>query len=620
MVGAIEQEINRIVNILLRDQKEDGSWDYAFDTGIITDTYTIILLRTLGINDEYLILSLMERILKKQEKDGSWKLFRDQAEGDLSTTIQAYNALLFSEYIGKDDPPLKKAKQFIIKNGGIGESGTFTKILLAVTGQFDWNDLVPVPIEILLLPKTSPLQFYDISVFGRANIAPILILREKKYQLKTKHTPDLSDLYINQNRSVSEEVRGLLASVKDELKKIAESPARLKEKALKAAESYMLKRIEPDGTLLSYFSSTLFMIYALMALGYNKNHPLIRNAINGIWSMAQEVDGTMHMQYTTANVWNTSLISHALQQAGVDAQHPSIIRANQYLLSKQHHLFGDWVLNNPDTMPGGWGFSNINTINPDVDDSTASLRALRTQISHQPVYQPVWTRGTKWVLSMQNKDGGWPAFEKGVDKHWLALAPIQGAEYLLLDPSTADLTGRTLEFLGNYTHLNKNHPSMKQGVKWLIEHQLEDGSWYGRWGICYIYGTWAALTGMAACSVSADNRSIRKAINWLKSIQNEDGGWGESCNSDIERKYVPLGESTLTHTAWAVDALIAVSELPTPEIEKGISYLTLNGGKMDWTEQYPKGQGMAAGFYIHYHSYRYIWPLLALSHYKSKYE
>ncbi|MCF6411694.1 squalene--hopene cyclase [Pseudalkalibacillus salsuginis] len=619
----IEREMNRLISILLRDQTRDGSWNYAFETGIATDSYMIILLRSFKINDERLIQALIRRIINNQEENGGWKLFHDAGEGDLSSTIQAYYALLYSGYLDKNDPRIIAAKNFIIEQGGIERAETFTKTLLAITGQYSWDSLVPLPIEIMLFPQSSPLNFYDFSVFGRANIAPILILSHFRYHRKTSHTPDLSDLYVNhmtgQPGKRNEEWRNLLSFMKDQLQKLTTKPAEIKKKAVSSAKQYILKRIEPDGTLLSYFSSTFLMIFALNALGYKLDDPLIRNAIDGLRSMAIRIDDAIHMQYTTANVWNTALISHVLQDAGLPSKNAAIQRANHYLLSRQHTRFGDWVLRNPNTMPGGWGFSNINTINPDVDDSTASLRSICELVEIEPAYQQGWTRGIRWVLSMQNDDGGWPAFERGVNKKWLAVAPIQGAEHLLLDPSTSDLTGRTLEFLGNYTSLNKDSPIMKKGVNWLKNNQREEGSWYGRWGICYIYGTWAALTGMAAAGKTLHDQSVQKAVEWLHSIQNSDGGWGESCKSDIERKYIPLGESTLTQTAWALDALIAVTDESTAEIEKGIVFLIRNGGKDDWTTRYPKGQGMAGGFYIHYHSYRYIWPLLTLSNYQKKF-
>jgi sporulenol synthase len=622
---AVESEISRIISILVKDQCSDGSWDYAFDTGIKTDAYMIILLRTLEINDELLIQALVERISSKQAQNGAWKLFNDEDKGNLSATIEAYYALLYSGYRNKNGKEMSAARRFILSMGGIEKAEMFTKILLAITGQLPWPSKFPMPVDIMLYPLSFPINFYDFSVFGRANLAPILILSNRKYQMRTKRSPDLSDLFAKRelfqpaNYNESEQWRNFFSSMKAQLQKLINFPENAHYLAIERAKQYMLNHIEPDGTFYSYFSATFLMIFALLSLGNRKHHPIITRAINGLKSMACQIDGHIHMQYTTANVWNTSLISHVLQDAGVPFSSDVVRKANDYLLSRQHYKFGDWAIHNPNTLPGGWGFSNINTINPDVDDTTASLRSISNLVKHNSFYQQAWYRGVNWTLSMQNENGGWPAFERNVDKKWLALAPIQGAEYLLLDPSSADLTGRTLEFFGNYTHLNREHRAMKEGLKWLINDQKKDGSWYGRWGICYIYGTWAALTGMVACGKLMTDPTVQKALNWLKTIQNEDGGWGESCKSDMNKKYVPLGESTLTHTAWAVDAMIMVSDEITPEIQRGIDYLVRASDKQDWTTSYPKGQGMAGGFYIHYHSYRYIWPLLALSHFKEKY-
>ncbi|GHI01531.1 hypothetical protein AM1BK_50730 [Neobacillus kokaensis] len=323
------------------------------------------------------------------------------------------------------------------------------------------------------------------------------------------------------------------------------------------------------------------------------------------------------MQYTTADVWNTSLIGFALQSAGVRPDDPMVEKANLYLLNRQHHKFGDWVIHTPHTLPGGWGFSNINTILPDVDDTTAVLRSFSRIV---PPENAAWERGVNWTLSMQNDGGGWPAFERNTDSSVLEYLPLEKAKFLLMDPSCADLTGRTLEFFGNYTNLPENHTAIKKAIKWLKKDQKKDGSWYGRWGICYIYGTWGAITGLKAVGTPNNDSSIKKSINWLKSIQNEDGGWGESCHSDIQDKYIPLGASSVVHTAWALDALIMVSDYPAAEIERGITYLLNSLKNEDWTMEYPKGQGMGGAFYIHYHGYRYIFPLLTLSHYHKKFE
>jgi sporulenol synthase len=581
----------------------------------------IILLRTLELNDDELIQGLAERIIRKQEKNGAWKLYYDEGDGNLTATVECYYALLFSGFYKSEDKRLRNAKKFILKKGGLEEVSLFTKVMLSLTGQYEWPTFFPLPIEIILLPLSFPINFYSFSVFGRANLAPIMILADKKFTLRTDKSPNLSEFHLQQRTNDSwkppSQYRSLFSFIEEGVKNLLGLPGDLHRLAIERAKNYILSQIEPDGTTLSYYSPTFLMIFSLLALGYKKTDSLIINAINGIKSMKCEIDGLPHMQYTTANLWNTALIGSALQSAGVSPEDPMVKKANQYMLERQHHKFGDWVIHNPDTLPGGWGFSNINTILPDVDDTTAVLRSI-SRIAFKEIH--AWDRGMDWVLSMQNDDGGWPAFEKNTNSNLIGFLPIEKSEFLLSDPSCADLTGRTLEFLGNYTNLSSNHDGVKKAVRWLLKNQRSDGSWYGRWGICYLYGTWGAITGLLAVGIPASHDSIKNAVKWLNKIQNEDGGWGESCHSDVKNTYIPLNASTLTHTSWALDALIAASEKPTAAIQKGCSFLLGSLEKVDWTTLYPKGQGMGGAFYPHYHSYRYIFPLLALSHYQRKFE
>ena len=611
--------MKRLIAALRKKQSQDGSWKYPFETGIVTDAYMIILLRTLEIHDEKLIRGLASRILSMQEDNGSWKLFHDEPAGNANATLEAYYGLLSSGYIGKEDKRMQAARKFIREHGGMEKANIFTKIMLSITGQYPWPDDFPLPVEIMLLPLSFPFNFYQFSVYGRVNLAPILILSEKKFSIRAKNSPDLSDLLLTRAQwDILPEYRSFLSLIKEGIEGLLGLPEHLHSLAMDRAKEYMLQRIEPDGTFYSYFSSTFLMIFALLSIGYSKDEPVIRNAVEGLKSFQADIDAHPHMQYTDASVWNTSLISTALQLAGVTPDDPAVKRANSYLLKRQHTKYGDWAIHNPHGQPGGWGFSDVNTLNPDVDDTTASLRAIAGGAEKSSEYQSAWDRGIQWLLSMQNDDGGWPSFERNTENPWLDFLPIEKGEYMFGDPTSADLTGRTLEFLGNYTNLPADDPLMKNAVNWLFDHQEQDGSWYGRWGICYIYGTWASVTGLSATGYSS-HPSVRKAIDWLKKIQNEDGGWGESCLSDSQKSYVPLNKSTLTDTAWAVDALIAAENQPTEQIQRGIQYLLSNIEKKDWTTDYPKGQAMAGSFYIHYHSYRYIFPLIALAHYQRKF-
>lgn len=622
MTDRTEQLISRLVQQLKKNQTPDGSWDYPFETGILTDAYMIVLLRTLEMNEEELIRGLTERIVSKQQSNGAWKLYHDEVNGNLDVTVEAYYALLYGGYISQEDNRLLAAKKFIVTNGGIEETHMLTKIMLAVTGQYTWPAYFPIPVEIILLPPYFPVIFYDFSVYGRANLAPIIILADRKYVKKTHRSPSLSDLYTSKTGDffdLSNPLGNLFLEIEQAVKSLVGFPQTIHSLATQRMKQYMLDRIEPDGTLLSYFSSTFLMIFALLSFGHSNRDPIILKAISGLKGMKCMIDGHPHMQYTTATEWNTSLISFALQKAGIPSNDLVIRKANTYLLAHQQTKYGDWAIHNPGVLPGGWGFSAVNTINPDIDDTTASLRAISQLDQTCPHFRDSWDRGIHWTLSMQNSDGGWPAFERNVDNELLNFLPIEGGKFLLTDPSSADLTGRTLEFLGRYTNLPTNHDLMLRGIDWLAQRQEKDGSWYGRWGICYIYGTWAAVTGLIAADISPKNPAIQKAVNWLHKIQNNDGGWGESCKSDQAGKYIPLGASNLTQTAWALDALIAVADHATPEIDAGISYLHESHDKNDWTTTYPVGQGMGGGFYIHYHSYQMVFPLLALANYKKKF-
>lgn len=621
----VQEAIQFLTKKLITNQSEDGSWRFGYESGVITDAYTIIVLRSLNREDEPLIRALHQRIRSKQEPNGAWKVFPNEKEGNLSATVEAVFALLYSGYCHSSDPHIQQAKQFIAARGGLTKiDSLMTKIILACCGQYPWPFFFPLPVEFLLVPSASPVNFYDFSGYARVHLAPMILLADKRFVISNERTPSLSDLLrydpspVIKNEA-SKRSNALWNELNQFVEKLISMPAHVHQLALHKAERYMLDRIEADGTLYSYASATFFMIFALLSLGYDKHNPVIKHAVQGLKSFQCRTDSTLHIQNTTSTVWDTALVSHSLQQAGLNAEHSAVRSAGHYLLSRQHTRLSDWSRNILNPISGGWGFSDINTINPDVDDTTAALRAIRRLDIHNMEYRDAFNRGLQWILSMQNDDGGWPAFEKNTDKPILTLLPFNGADAAAIDPSTADLTGRTLDFLGRDAGLTSRHLFIHRAVRWLQEHQEADGSWYGRWGICYIYGTWAALTGMLAVGESLEHPSIHRGMEWLLSIQNSDGGWGESCVSDQEKRYIPLRQSTLSQTAWAVDALTACHPKPNSAIEKGINYL-LNGlNRMD-QENYPTGAGLPGHFYSRYHSYPYIWPLLALSHFKSKYD
>jgi sporulenol synthase len=627
----VNRELLRLTEELLNRQANDGSWRFCFENGTAPDCYMIIVLRTLRIADENTIRLLHDRILAEQHENGSWKLFHDEEDGNLSATVEAYYALLYSGCSRKTDEPLRKAKRFILSKGGIRNADSLlTNAMLAATGQLPWPESLKIPLEFMLLPPSAPVSLFEFSGYARVHLVPILIMSDRQFRLRTDASPDLSELAADSpvgTASPSSQrlpfpgISSLLDNITTGIAKLAGLPGQLHKLAVKRAERFLLERIEPDGTLYSYASSTFLMIFALLAIGYDRQHPVIIRAVRGLTAMLCSLPGKTVMQNSPSAVWDTALLTHALQEAGLAAESPAIRNAAGYLIGKQQRKSGDWSLHNPNSVPGGWGFSDSNTINPDVDDTTAALRAIKRFSRIEPAFREAWNRGLNWILSMQNDDGGWPAFEKNTDNSLLTMLPIEGADAAATDPSTADLTGRTLEYLGNSAGIGITRAFIRRGAVWLLDHQQQDGSWYGRWGICYIYGTWSAVTGLAAAGLEADHPAMRSAVRWLLDIQHPDGGWGESCRSDQVKRYVPFGRTVLSQTAWALDALIAVHPQPSPQMDKGIHRLAAALHDEDGpTAAYPTGAGLPGNFYGHYHSYRYIWPLLTLAHYKRKYE
>lgn len=617
MLDEVEQAITQLSRHLLEVQQPDGRWSFCFEGGVMTDVYQVLLLKMMGIEDVKMTDSLLNRILAQQTAEGTWKLFADEKEGNRSATIEASLALLYSKRYTTQDDLLKRVKEFLQQGTSSPSSlAALTKVVLTILGHLSWSSQPRIPVEFLLLPTWSPINFFDIVGYARVHVAPILLLADRQFTVKLPEQGRIKEWLApglfpwlrthEQDVSFQEAI----------LHTFSLNPTYWHQQARNRGREFMLQRVEADGTLYSYFTTTFLMVLALRALGYSPNHPVIQRAMTGVKSFLFPLSQGAHLQVTDSTIWDTSLILYALQEAGISPQHPSIGKGVRYLLARQQSRVGDWALRNAHVLPGGWGFSDVNTLNPDVDDTSACLRAIHPVAKQHPA---AWRHGVNWLLSMQNADGGWPAFEKNTDKPWLKILPYPDAIHVLGDPSTADLTGRALEFIGHGLGWGQEQLAVKRAVEWLVRHQERDGSWRGRWGICYIYGTWAALTGYAAVHLPREHPSVTKGLQWLLSKQNPDGGWGESCRSDQEKRYISLGISTPSQTAWALDALIAYYDQPTPQIERGIQCLLHLLNQNNWATTYPTGAGLAEQFYVNYHSYRYIWPLVTLGHYRKKY-
>lgn len=602
------------LSFLKEQQKKDGSWRFCFEGPVMTNCFFILLLTSLEIEDKELIADLARGIRAKQKKDGTFINFSDESSGNLTATVQGYVGMLASGIYKKSDPHMVKAEQFITSRG-LSDVHFMTKWMLAANGWYPWPFLY-LPMSFLHIPASFPVHFYHLSTYARIHFVPMAITLNRRFFIKNKAIPTLKHLDENMTGNPfgwfeAKDTRGF-PELKEIWKYAWALPAYFHNLGNRTGLKFMLDRIEKDGTLYSYASATIFMIYSLLSLGYKKESSVIQKAIGGVASLMTKTDHYVHLENSTSTVWDTALISYAIQEAEKPGMDECINASAGYLLRRQHHKTADWIVRNPKGRPGGWGFSDINTNNPDNDDTAAVLKAIPSFMN-----ESAWNRGLQWLLSMQNNDGGYGAFEKNMDHPLLRALPLESAEEAAIDPSTADVTGRVLHFLGSKTVLSKTDGVIKRAVDWLLDHQEANGSWYGRWGVCYIYGTWAALTGLRAAGVKSSHPAVRKAIHWLKKIQLDDGSFGESCKSCEIKSFVPLPFGTIVQTSWAVEALLQYEWASDPAIEKGIHFIISENQSVKQLK-YPTGIGLPKQFYIYYHSYPHVFSLLACNQFLKK--
>ncbi|WP_274650575.1 prenyltransferase/squalene oxidase repeat-containing protein [Paenibacillus humicola] len=651
MTGRLNDGIAFLTRRLLTLQSADGSWRLGFfEEGSTTDAAVVLLFTAVFPERAGTVRRLCERIAANQRPEGWWTVYPDEPGGHASATAENYYALLAAGY--DSGSVVRRAGEAFAELGGRKRiDSLMTKFLLAVNGRYPWPKWFPVPITLLLLPVSSPVHFHLFSGYARVHMAPMLLLGDCKpvfgperfpAEAAFSRPPGGDPAFRADAEWARHFDRRLMAGgslphpggigrgaqafrPEDDAGGQMQHPpgrltGRLRRQAAERAVRYMLDRLEPSGTLYSYTTATVLMVYALLSAGFSPKHPVIANAAAGLESflITDRNNGQTTLQNATSTVWDTALISHALQKAGLPAAHPAIQGAGRYLLARQHTRTGDWKLQAPGAVPGGWGFSDCNTINPDVDDTSAALRAI-AGLRGSPAGEEAHNRGLQWLLALQNDDGGWGAFERNCDSPLVKWLPLDGAGDAAADPSSADLTGRALEYLGGTAGLTVRLPFIRRAADWLYLNQEPNGSWYGRWGVCYLYGTWAALTGLIAVGENPRHPQIRKAAEWLRYIQHDDGGFGESCVSDRVKRFVQLPLSTVTQTAWALDALVAVQDRPDESARKAADYLLRNVGTDGPAARYPTGGALPGQMYTRYESYPLVWPLLALAHYRSKY-
>jgi squalene-hopene/tetraprenyl-beta-curcumene cyclase len=621
----LDTTIQRSCEFFFREQLPEGYWWAELESNVTITAEYIMLFHFLGTVDKDRERKLANYLLGKQTREGYWTIYHG-GPGDLSTTIEAYFALKLAGYPA-EHPAMEKARAFILGKGGIIKSRVFTKIFLALFGEFAWFGVPSMPIELSLLPNWAYLNMYEFSSWSRATIIPLSIVMAIRPVRKLPPWTRVQELYVRPPRPTDytfTKEEGILTWKNifigvDHLLKIYErSPIRpFKNKATALAEKWVLDHQEPTGDWGGIQPAMLNSILALHCLGYANDHPAVQKGLEALANFCIESDEHIVLQSCISPVWDTALALKALMDAGVPNDHPALVKAAQWLIEREVRKPGDWKVKSPDLEPGGWAFEFLNDWYPDVDDSGIVMMAIKEiQTKDMQAKDDAIRRGINWCLGMQSRNGGWGAFDKDNTKHILNKIPFADLE-ALIDPPTADLTGRMLELMGTFGY-PKDTPAAVRALEFIKRTQEPEGPWWGRWGVNYIYGTWSVLCGLKAIGEDPSQPYIRKAVTWLKSKQNIDGGWGESCESYHDRSQAGIGESTASQTAWALLALMAAREARTSSVARGIEYLIRNQ-KPDgtWDEEQFTGTGFPKYFMIKYHVYRNCFPLMALGTYSS---
>lgn len=635
---AIEEALQRGESWFLEHQNlEAGYWVAELEADTTLTSEYLMLRRFLNLVDPERERKAIRYLMQTQLESGGWPIYSG-GPADQSASVKAYFALKLSG-ISADEPFMQRARQLILDNGGVVRANVFSKITLALFGQYDWRGIPSIPPEIILAPHWFYFNFYAVSYWSRAVIIPLLIIFAHRPLCRISKEQGIDELYVIPPERIryAEEPpfkrdaawvswRNFFVWVDGVFKLYETYPiTSLRKKALKKAEGWMIEHMQGDGGLGAIYPAMANSIFAMRAIGYATDHPMVVKAFNEIealevYSPAREGghhSATLHLQPCFSPVWDTALVLNALIERRMALDHPALTRAAAWLRSLQTRQVGDWRISSPSAKPGGWYFQFENEWYPDVDDTAAVVIALSKLSPSLPAdSDEAIRRGCEWALAMQGSDGGWGAYDK--DNNRLIFNKIPFADHqALLDPSTADLTGRCLEMLGTLGY-DRTHPVVSPALEFLRDEQEPDGSWYGRWGVNYIYGTWCVLSGLQAIGVDMSASWVQRAVVWLESVQNQDGGWGESCLSYADPAQAGKGESTASQTAWAIMALLAAGISDSISVVRGVNFL-LRHQREDgvWDEPFHTGTGFPRVFYLRYHGYCKYFPLWALAMYRN---
>jgi squalene-hopene/tetraprenyl-beta-curcumene cyclase len=623
----LDHTIGEAQRALLQQQHPEGYWQAALEANAEMNAEYIIFNRFMEVEPEpELDTKLKKLLIDTQQGDGSWSLFPG-GEGNVSTTIEAYFALKLTGMRAGDEP-MMQARRWILARGGISSAGTLARFYLAAMNQVTWDATPSMPVEITLLPKWFPVNMYELSSWARGTLFALMVMQAKRPTREIDWIEGVLELYIEPPHFTKFKMpRGKqLLSLRNALigaDKVLRSYDRhhlsgLRATALRRAESWLLEHQDANGSWGGIQPCYLLSPMALKGLGYRNDHPVIEKALEGVRELIWDQGDTILYQPCVSPNWDTALAAKALIDSGFKGDHPALRDAAKWLIDHQIFKTGDWSIKRPDLEPGGWAFQFHNDWFPDVDDSAVILMVL-AEAAHDDAdaRDRALKIGANWVMGMQSKDGGFAAFDVDNDSHWINQAPFADVE-AATDPTCADLTGRVLEMMAAVGY-RADHPVARRAITWLKRDQKADGSWWGRWGVSYIYGTFSALSGLRAIGVDMNELWIQRAVAWLKSVQNPDGGWGETCLADQDPTLKGKGPSTPSQTAWGLIGLIAGEDEISDHAMRSVAWL-VEGQNSDgrWEDVEFTGTGFPNHFYLRYHMYAHYFPLMALGRFRRR--
>jgi len=613
----IESIINYSKNEILKDQKKDGHWVYELEADVTIPSEYILMNHFLGIKEEKLEKKLAAYIKKKQNPDGGWPLFWN-GDSNISTSVKAYYALKLAGE-KKSSKCMLRAKKKILDLGGPGNCNVFTKISLSLFEQISWKKIPSMPVEIMSLPQWFPFHINKISYWSRTVVVPLLIILDKKPKAKNPKNINIKELFINNKKINVNYGREsffffYLFSLIDKLLKVSEPffPKKIKKKSIEKAKKFILNRLNGVHGLGAIFPA---MTNCTIALNLLKLEKECNTSLNSVKNLITHKKNYSYCQPCFSPIWDTGLNGLSLLESGLSIKDNAIKKACDWLEKKQIlKTKGDWINNNENLSSGGWAFQYENDFYPDVDDT--AVVAMFLDRAGYPNKERI-EKACNWIVGMQSKNGGWGAFDKDNTYHYLNNIPFadHGA---LLDPPTADVSARCVSMLSQINK-EKYKKTIKKGVEFLKNEQENNGSWFGRWGANYIYGTWSVLHALKASGEDMNSNYIKKAIVWIKEKQNKDGGWGEDCATYWkEKKNMPSIKSMPSQTSWAILSLLITEKISDSSIEKGVKFLKKNFDKRKlWVDNHFNAVGFPKVFYITYHGYAKYFSNWALSRYQN---